>query len=133
MTTVHIVSHYMRAAMVRCFASLRSALVFAALAPLAACVTDPAKVEELVKGMEVQAQAAAQERAQQDLNCGAVTTKVLSSQHGDFGEAYDLQRTVFQIEATGCGLRTTYSVACAKKGVCSALSADGIIERVKQP
>jgi hypothetical protein len=104
---------------------------FAALLMLAACASNPGQTQDQVKAMEPQARAAAEERATTDLNCGAISTQVLSSEHGNLNDAYSLRRVVYRVQATGCGMRVNYSVACSVKSVCSALSEGGMIERVK--
>ena len=110
--------------------SIRLPVLAAVLLALAACAPDPAKVQQEVQAMEPQARAAAQERAQTDLNCGAIKTDVLSVDDKDLGNAYALNRIVYRVQTTGCGQRTTYSVAC-NKSVCSAMSDGSMIERVK--
>lgn len=103
-----------------------------ALMTLAACATRQNQ-EDQVKALEPRALAAAQERAATDLNCGAAKTEVLSTDHGDLSSLYGLRRVVFRVQATGCGLRTTYSVACAVNSMCNAMSEGGMVERVQQP
>jgi hypothetical protein len=102
------------------------------LLALAGCGSSANTTEEHVKEMEPQAEAAAQERAATDLACGAISTQILEREHGDLSGAYGLKRVVYLIQATGCGMRARYSVACSVKSVCSALSDGGVIERVKQ-
>jgi hypothetical protein len=109
----------------------RHGLALAALLALAACQSSPSQTQDTVKAMEPQAMAAAEERATTDLNCGAITTQVLSSEHGNLGDPYGLRRVVYRVQATGCGMRVNYSVACSVKSVCSALSEGGMVERVK--
>jgi hypothetical protein len=97
---------------------------------LAACTTDPAKQEDQVKALEPQALAAAQERAVTDLNCGAAKGQILSSDHGDLGNAYGLRSVNFRVQVTGCGLRTTYAVRCVVHSMCGAMSEGATVERV---
>jgi hypothetical protein len=109
----------------------RSALAMTiGLVPLLGCY-NPERLERLVTSMEPIAVEAAVDRARTDLNCGAVKTAVLSREHGDLGNQYDLTRVVYRIEATGCHLRTVYSVACVPNAVCSAISEKGAVERVQ--
>ena len=108
----------------------RSCLLLAAPIALAACAPTPEQLENDVRALEPRALAAEQERAQADLNCGEVKTRVLSQDTSGMGNAYALDRIVYKIEATGCGLRTTYTSACTKQ-VCSALSDGASIQRVK--
>jgi hypothetical protein len=107
----------------------RTLLVTAAFA-LAGCQT-PAQTKDQVKAIEPQARAAAAERATTDLNCSAINTQVLNSDHGDLSDPYALKRVVYRVQATGCSLRATYSVACTTSGMCSAMSEGGVVERVK--
>jgi|SRR5688572_17483368 hypothetical protein len=111
--------------------SSRTCLLVAALLTLPACESTPRKIEDQVKAMEPKARAAAEERATTDLNCGAISTQVLSEEHGDLGNAYSLKRVVYRVQATGCGLRTIYSVACSVNSMCGAMSEGGMVERVK--
>jgi hypothetical protein len=99
---------------------------------LAACAGTPQTNQERVKAMEPDAIAAAQDRAKFDLNCGTVGTRLLSTEHGDMADAYSLRQAVYRIEATGCGMRARYAVACAVGSMCNAIS-DGSPERVRQP
>jgi hypothetical protein len=110
--------------------SIRPILAIPALLTLAACSSDPSRQEDQVKAMEPQARAAAQERATTDMSCGTIATEVLSNEHGNLGDAYSLRRIVYRVQATGCGLRGNYSVACSVNSMCSAMS-DGDIRRVK--
>jgi hypothetical protein len=98
---------------------------------LFACQTSPEKVQEMVQSMEPLAIETAKERAQSDLNCSALKTAVLSRDTGDISSEYDLHRVVYRVETSGCRLRTVYSVACTPKGVCSAISESGTIERLQ--
>ena len=109
----------------------RACLLPATAIALTACAPSPEQVEADVRMLEPRALAAAQERAQTDLNCGEVKTRVVSQDTTGMGNAYALDRIVYKIEATGCGLRTTYTAACTKQ-VCSALSDGASIQRVKQ-
>jgi hypothetical protein len=107
-------------------------LLFPGLLALAACGSTPRTTAEIVQAMEPQAQAAAQERAASDLACGAISTQIVDREHGDLTGVYGLKRVVYRIQATGCGMRANYSVACSVNSVCSALSDGGVVERVKQ-
>ena len=100
------------------------------LAPLLGC-HNPERLEGLVTTMEPLAVEAAVERARTDLNCGAVKTTVLSREHGDLGNQYNLHRVVYRIEATGCRLSTIYSVTCVPNAVCSAISESGTVQRAQ--
>jgi hypothetical protein len=109
----------------------RSALALTiGVVPLLGCY-NPERLEGLVTTMEPLAVEAAVDRARTDLNCGAVKTTVLSREHGDLGNQYNLTRVVYRIEATGCHLSTVYSVACVPNAVCSAISEKGTVERVQ--
>jgi hypothetical protein len=107
-----------------------SSLATAAVVALAACTTDPARQQDQVKAMEPQARAAAQERATTDTGCGAVSSQIMSNEHGNLGDAYSLRRVVYRVQVTGCGMRSNYAVACVIGSMCSAMS-DGDVERVK--
>jgi hypothetical protein len=98
--------------------------------PLTGC-HNPERLEGMVNTMEPLAVEAAVERARTDLNCSTVETAVLSREHGDLGNQYNLHRVVYRVEATGCKLTTTYSVACVPNAVCSAISEGGNIRRVQ--
>jgi hypothetical protein len=97
---------------------------------IAGCVS-PERVERSVEDMQPAAIEAAQERARTDLDCSAVTGKVLSSDHSQVRDAYSLQRIVYRIEVQGCNRKTIFSVACVPKSPCSAMSESGLVERVK--
>ncbi len=99
-------------------------------AALAGC-HNPERLEGMVNTMEPLAVEAAVERARTDLNCPTVKTAVLSREHGDLANQYNLHRVVFRVEATGCKLTTIYSVACVPNAVCSAISESGSIQRVQ--
>jgi hypothetical protein len=101
------------------------------LLALTACRSTPQGVQEMAQSMEPLAIAAAKERAQTDLNCAALKTNVLSRETGGISSEYDLHRVVYRIETSGCRLRTVYAVACTPKGVCSAISEGGTIERTQ--
>ena len=105
------------------------AMTFAAVT-LAGC-HNPERLQGLVDTMEPDAIQAAMERGRTDLNCGAVKTTVLSREHGDLANQYNLHRVVYRIEATGCKLTTIYSVACVPNAVCSAISESGSVQRVQ--
>jgi hypothetical protein len=105
------------------------AMTFAAVT-LAGC-HNPERLESLVNTLEPEAVEAAVERARTDLNCPTVKTAVLSREHGDLANQYNLHRVVFRIEATGCKLTTIYSVACVPNAVCSAISESGTVQRVQ--
>ena len=79
--------------------------------------------------MEPHAVEAAVERGRTDLNCGTVKTEVLSREHGDLANQYNLHRVVYRIEAKGCRMSTIYSVACVPNAVCSAISESGTVQR----
>jgi hypothetical protein len=96
---------------------------------LAGCAS-PERQQDMVNKLEPQAIEAAVDRARTDLNCGAVKPNVLSREHGDLGNQYDLHRVVYRIEVTGCKLRTMYSVACVPNAVCSAIS-EGSVQRAQ--
>ena len=81
------------------------------LLPLLGC-HNPERLEGLVQTMEPLAVEAAKERAATDLNCSAVKTTVLSREHGDLANQYNLHRVVYRIQAEGCQLSTVYAVAC---------------------
>ena len=100
------------------------------LPPLLGC-HNPERLQGLVTTMEPDAVQAAMERGRTDLNCGAVKTTVLSREHGDLGNQYNLHRVVYRIEATGCRLSTIYSVACVPNAVCSAISESGTVQRAQ--
>jgi hypothetical protein len=104
--------------------------VAACCAVLAGCAS-PASVERNVEDMQPAAIEAAQERARTDLDCGAVAGKVLSSEHSQVRDAYSMQRIVYRIEVQGCNRKSVFSVACAPKSPCSAMSESGLVERVK--
>jgi hypothetical protein len=95
----------------------------------AGCQSTPEQIEQRLAQMEPAALRSAQERAQLDLNCGQVKARILSREAGDQRSAYGLQRMVYRVETQGCSKRTTFVVACAPKGVCSALSENGLVER----
>ncbi len=101
------------------------------LLALFACRSSPEGVQQMAQSMEPLAIDAAKERAQTDLNCSALKTTVLSRQTGDISSEYDLHRVVYRVETSGCRLRTVYSVACVPKGVCSAISESGTVERMQ--
>jgi hypothetical protein len=109
-----------------------SCLLALACAVLGACAGTPQSNQDRVKAMEPEALAAAQERAQVDLGCATLRSTVVSTEHGDLSDAYGLRRAVYRVEATGCGMRARYAVACAVGSMCNAIS-DGIPERVRQP
>jgi hypothetical protein len=99
-------------------------------AVLAGCAS-PQRAERNVEDMQPAAIAAAEDRARTDLDCSALSSKVLSSEHSRVRDAYSLQRIEYRIEVQGCNRRTVFSVACAPKSPCSALSESGLVERVK--
>lgn len=105
------------------------AVAIGALA-LAGC-SNPERLQGLVDTMEPDAVQAAMERGRTDLNCGAVKTTVLSREHGDLANQYNLHRVVYRVQATGCKLSTIYSVACVPNAVCSAISESGTVQRVQ--
>jgi hypothetical protein len=96
---------------------------------LLGCQTTPEEVEQRLAEAEPAALRSAQERGRVDLNCGEVKGRVLSREAGDQRSAYSLQRMAYRIETQGCRKRTTFVVACTPKGVCSALSENGLVER----
>ena len=98
------------------------------LLPLFGC-HNPERLEGLVKTMEPLAVEAAMERGRTDLNCGTVKTAVLSREHGDLGNQYNIHRVVYRVEAKGCRLSTVYAVACVPNAVCSAISESGTVQR----
>jgi hypothetical protein len=74
------------------------------------------------------AQAAALERARSDLNCDKIATDIVSEKAA--GKSfYDIDRREYKVAVRGCGKRTTYTVACTKFSVCSALAERAVIER----
>jgi hypothetical protein len=91
----------------------------------------PERQQGMVDKIEPQAIEAAIDRARTDLNCGAVKPAVLSREHGDLGNQYNLHRVVYRIEVTGCKLSTIYSVACVPNAVCSAISESGTVQRAQ--
>lgn len=97
---------------------------------LAGC-HNPERLQGLVDTMEPLAVEAAVDRARTDLNCPTIKTSVLSREHGDLGNQYNLHRVVYRVETTGCKLTTVYSVACVPNAVCSAISEGGSIQRVQ--
>jgi len=99
-------------------------------AVLAGCAS-PERAERNVEDMQPAAINAAEDRARTDLDCAALSSKVLSSEHAQVRNAYSLQRMLYRIEVQGCNRRTVFSVACAPKSPCSALSESGLVERVK--
>jgi hypothetical protein len=101
-----------------------------ALLPLYGCVS-PERQEGMVDKLEPQAIEAAIDRARTDLNCGAVKPTVLSREHGDLSNQYNLHRVLYRIEVTGCKLSTIYSVACVPNAVCSAISESGTVQRTQ--
>jgi len=105
------------------------AMTFAAVT-LAGC-SNPERLQGLVETMEPDAIQAAMERGRTDLNCGAVKTTVLSREHGDLANQYNLHRVVYRVEATGCKLTTIYAVACVPNAVCSAISESGTVQRAQ--
>jgi hypothetical protein len=98
--------------------------------PLAGCKT-PQQQEEMVQTMQPMAVEAAKDRARTDLNCQALQTAVLSTEHGDLGNQYNLHRVVYRVEVKGCRLKTVYSVACVPNAVCSAISESGTVDRTQ--
>jgi hypothetical protein len=76
------------------------------------------------------AKAAAQERARSDLNCEKITTEIVSTDEGSTS-VYAVDRREYRVAVRGCGKRTTYTVACTKFSVCSALAERSIIERTE--
>lgn len=100
------------------------------LLPLLGC-SNPERLQGLVDTMEPLAVDAALERARTDLNCGAVKTTVLSREHGDLSNQYNVHRVIYRIEAKGCRLSTIYSVACVPNAVCSAISESGTVQRTQ--
>jgi len=118
----------------RSTAKLSPRLMLAALVgllALTACRSTPEGVQQMAQAMEPLAIDAAKERAQSDLNCAALKTTVLSRETGGISSEYDLHRVVYRVETSGCRLRTVYSVACTPKGVCSAISESGTVERTQ--
>lgn len=105
-------------------------LVALCCAVLAGCAS-PERAERNVADMQPAAIDAAEERARIDLDCGAFSSMVLSSEHAPVRDAYSMQRIVYRIEVQGCNRRTVFSVACAPRSPCSALSESGLVERVK--
>ena len=115
----------------RTMAAKRLALAMTiGLLPLAACKT-PQQQEAMVQAMQPMAIDAAKDRARTDLNCQALQTAVLSTEHGDLGDQYSLHRVVYRVEVKGCRLRTVYSVACVPNAVCSAISESGTVDRTQ--
>ena len=97
---------------------------------LAGCAL-PQSVERDAQAMQPAAIAAAEDRARTDLDCGALTSQVLSSDHSQVRDAYSLKRILYRIEVQGCNRKTVFAVACAPKSPCSAMSESGLVERVK--
>lgn len=113
--------------------SLRLAALATALGlllVLAGC-SNPERLQGMVDKMEPLAIEAALERARTDLNCGAVKTTVLSREHGDLANQYNVHRVIYRVEASGCRLKTIYSVACVPNAVCSAISESGTVQRAQ--
>lgn len=97
---------------------------------LAACATKD-DIRKRVEAMEPDAQQAARERAQVDLNCGTMATRIVDRQVGELDRLQGLHRVVYRVEASGCGHKSLYAVACSHKGLCSAMSDSGLVERQK--
>jgi hypothetical protein len=76
------------------------------------------------------AKAAAQERARSDLNCEKIASEIVGTQAAGTS-VYDIDRREYRVAVRGCGKRTTYTVACTKFSVCSALAERAIIERTE--
>jgi hypothetical protein len=76
------------------------------------------------------AKAAALDRARNDLNCEKIATEIVSEQPAGTS-VYDIDRREYRVAVRGCGKRTTYTVACTKFSVCSALAEWAIIERTE--
>ena len=70
------------------------------------------------------------DRARNDLGCDKVTAEIVSDK-GPRKSVYDIDRREYKVEVSGCRKRTTYTVACTKFGVCSALAERAIIERTQ--
>jgi hypothetical protein len=84
------------------------------LLPLTGC-HNPERLEGLVKTMEPLAVEAAVERGRTDLNCGTVKTEVLSREHGDLANQYNLHRVVYRIEARAADEHVTPWRACSRR------------------
>ncbi|HEU5283857.1 MAG TPA: hypothetical protein VFU53_08590 [Burkholderiales bacterium] len=97
---------------------------------LAGCAL-PQSGERDAEAMEPAAIAAAEDRGRTDLDCAALTSKVLSTDHSQVRDAYSLKRILYRIEVQGCNRKTVFAVACAMKSPCSAMSESGLVERVK--
>jgi hypothetical protein len=97
---------------------------------LAGCAL-PQSGERAAEAMQPAAVAAAEDRARTDLDCAALTSKVLSADHSQVRDAYSLKRILYRIEVQGCNRKTVFAVACAPKSPCSAMSESGLVERVK--
>ena len=97
---------------------------------LSACATKD-EIRQRVEAMEPDAQQAARERAQTDLNCAKMATRIVDRQVGELDRLQGLHRVVYQVEVSGCGHKSLYSVACSHKGLCSAMSDSGLVERQK--
>jgi hypothetical protein len=97
---------------------------------VAGCVS-PQSAERDAEAMQPAAIAAAEDRARTDLDCAALTSKVLSTDHSQVRDAYSLKRILYRIEVQGCNRKTVFAVACALKSPCSAMSESGLVERVK--
>lgn len=103
-------------------------LLAVAASALGACATKD-EIRQRVEAMEPEAQKAARERAQVDLNCGTMTTRIVDRQVGELDRLQGLHRVVYRIEASGCGRKSLYAVACSHNGLCSAMSDSGLVER----
>lgn len=104
--------------------------VLAMAGVLSACATKD-EIRQRVEAMEPDAQQAARERAQTDLNCAKMATRIVDRQVGELDRLQGLHRVVYQVEVSGCGHKSLYSVACSHKGLCSAMSDSGLVERQK--
>lgn len=103
-------------------------LLAVAAGVLGACATKD-EIRRRVEAMEPDAQQTARERAQVDLNCGTMTTRIIDRQVGELDRLQGLHRVVYRIEASGCGRKSLYAVACLHNGFCSAMSDSGLVER----
>jgi hypothetical protein len=73
---------------------------------------------------------AARERARQDFGCEKTTAEVLSEKLPK-DSVYAIDRFEYQVDVRGCGKRITYTVACTRNSVCSALAERSVIERTQ--
>ena len=78
--------------------------------------------QQMVQGQQGMAVQTALNRARFDMNCQSATGQVLSSNvsqpeiQGTFRSAYGVQRIVYTVGVTGCGMRRTYVVVCPQGG-----------------